>query len=118
MLEDLGHPPPGAIARALGVSARTVARWRASGEAPRAVLLALFWLTRWGSSALDCELHNRAQVYRSLSESRGRQVMALKRRIEALEAVAHTGAANADYFDPLDPEPPRLRTSGRRPTAF
>ena len=40
--------PPKRIARHLGVSLRSLQRWRASGNAPRAVYLALWFETRWG----------------------------------------------------------------------
>jgi len=42
------------LARALGVSERTVWRWKAK-KAPRMALLALWWLSREGHSHWDCE---------------------------------------------------------------
>ena len=112
-MADLGDPSPAALAQALGVSVRSVARWRAAGAAPRAVVLALWPLTRWGRSALDAGLHNEAALFRSLAESRRAQVEALKRRLLTLEAAAPHGAANAPFFDPLRPLP---TGAGRRPT--
>lgn len=52
LIEDLGlrpetHP---AVARALGVSERTIRRWIA-GKAPRVARLSLWWLSRYGYSA-------------------------------------------------------------------
>ncbi|MGR4869964.1 hypothetical protein ACIPRI_13975 [Variovorax sp. LARHSF232] len=38
---------PQRIARHLGVSLRSLQRWRASGNAPRAVYLALWFESRW-----------------------------------------------------------------------
>ena len=43
--------PPQRIARHLGVSLRSLQRWRASGNAPRAVYLALWFESRWGMCA-------------------------------------------------------------------
>jgi hypothetical protein len=53
LLDDLGHPPPAAIARALGVSARTVRRW--GDEWPRPAHLAIFFASRWGWSAVESD---------------------------------------------------------------
>lgn len=39
---------PKRIARHLGVSLRSLQRWRARGDAPRAVCLALWFESRWG----------------------------------------------------------------------
>ena len=50
MLDDIGNPTAHALARALDVTPTTVKRWRRAGTAPRPVLLAIFWLTRWGRS--------------------------------------------------------------------
>ena len=46
ILDDLGNPHPAAVARLLGLGARTVYRYNRDGQAPRHVCLALFWLTR------------------------------------------------------------------------
>ncbi|MBN8506124.1 MAG: hypothetical protein J0L58_16795 [Burkholderiales bacterium] len=103
ILADIGHPPPEAIGRALGVTPRTVRRWLQAGHAPRPAMLALFWVTRWGLSAVDAEAANRAALYFALAESRRRQVEALRRRLESAEARADSGAANASSYDPLAP---------------
>jgi hypothetical protein len=58
LLADLGNPTPESVAKALGVSASTVRRWKRT-TAPRTALLALWWLSRWGQSAWDCEMHQR-----------------------------------------------------------
>lgn len=74
ILEDLGRPGADRIGRALGVGRSTVYRWTASGQAPRVACLALFWLTRWGRSAIDAQATNDAvlavQLARALSEER------------------------------------------------
>lgn len=61
LLADLGQPKPAAVARALGVSERTVQRWIKSG-APRTALLSLWWLSRAGHDEWDCEMANRTSL--------------------------------------------------------
>lgn len=63
MLHDLGDPKPPVLARALGVSTRTVYTWLRRDDAPRPVLLAVFWLTRWGRQHLDADLYNLATLH-------------------------------------------------------
>lgn len=101
MLQDLPARRP-AVARHLGITERTLTRYEAAQQAPRPILLALFWETRWGRSAADVEAHNRATVHRQHASSLGRENAALRRRIELLElelARADTGAANTPYFN-------------------
>lgn len=62
MLADIGSPAPAAVAAALGVSPRTVRRWLATGQAPRAAALAVFSITRWGLSLVESEAQRRAQL--------------------------------------------------------
>lgn len=69
LITDLGHPPAGRIARALGVGASTVYRWNAAGKAPRMACLALFWLTRWGHSQVDADATNNAILSAQLARA-------------------------------------------------
>lgn len=61
MLDDLPATDK-QIARHLGLSLATLQRYRRLDAAPRAVMLALFWETRWGRSAADCEASNAAML--------------------------------------------------------
>lgn len=61
LLADLGHPCPVSVAKALDVSPSTVRRWKRT-RAPKTALLALWWLSRWGQSAWDCEMHQRRAI--------------------------------------------------------
>ncbi|KQW76581.1 hypothetical protein ASC67_02710 [Methylibium sp. Root1272] len=61
LLDDVGGPR--AAAAYLGVCKRSIRRWQTSGKAPRLVLLALSWVSRWGQSAIACEAHNDAVMY-------------------------------------------------------
>lgn len=60
MLDDLGATRS-QVARHLGIAESTLATYQRTGNAPRAVMLALFWETRWGRSAADTGAHNAAQ---------------------------------------------------------
>ncbi|WP_350340384.1 helix-turn-helix domain-containing protein [Roseateles aquae] len=79
LLSDLGlsaHDTP-RIARALGVSERTVWRWFAS-EAPRVARLSLWWLSRHGHSVWDAEMHNRTQLALTQQAALWREVAKLR----------------------------------------
>jgi hypothetical protein len=94
MLDDLTTRDLARIAKHIGLSERTLERYRAADTAPRAVMLALFWETRWGASTIDTELFNAAQVHRSHAQSLERQEIALRARIARLETIGDFGAAN------------------------
>lgn len=76
MLQDIGNPPPRALARALHVTDRTARRWVATNEPPFVVLASVFWLTRWGQSQAHTRAHNdavlQAQIARSLADENRR----------------------------------------------
>jgi hypothetical protein len=88
------------VARHLGVTVPTVERYAKTESAPRPVMLALFWETRWGRSAADVEANNWGAVYYRLAKSLERENAILKRQMAELEAAAAAGdaAANAPYI--------------------
>lgn len=86
ILDGLGNPPADRIARALGVSRRTVHRWKTSG-APRTALLALWWLSREGHSFWDCEMHERTRLALEMNAALWRKV-----REYSLEDTGHLWA--------------------------
>jgi hypothetical protein len=96
LLDDLiGSKTPEAVSKHLGVSAATVRRWFATGEAPRAASLALFWETRWGQSIVDCEAVNQARMQEGLNRALKNENASLRARIARLEALGQGfGAAN------------------------
>ncbi|WCM95711.1 helix-turn-helix domain-containing protein [Acidovorax sp. GBBC 1281] len=94
LLPVLGDPTPAEVAAYLDVSERTVYHWRAQDRAPRAALLALFWESSYGLSALDAELFNTAMVFKRLSESQGLEMANLQARITRLERIGDFGCAN------------------------
>lgn len=103
MLEDIGNPKPPQLARALGVSTRTVQRWLSDEQAPRTAMLAIFWLTRWGRSQVNCEAVNEAAMFAGLVSSLQRRVEDLQRQVDHLRRIGDFGAAN-------DPAPPASRS--------
>ena len=99
LLDDLhGDRSPEAIGHHLGVSGLTVRRWISKDCAPRAAMLALFWETRWGLSALDAQAVNLVRTHIGLNKALRRENAALQRRIQYLESVGQFGSANAPMF--------------------
>jgi hypothetical protein len=75
MLDDI-PATTAQIARHLGIKESTLKTYRRTGQAPRPVMLALFWETQWGRSAADTEAHNAVTVHQGqaqrLQEHQGR----------------------------------------------
>ena len=94
LLDNIGRPRARKVAKALGVSERTVQRWQETGHAPRPVLLALFWITRWGFSIIDCKAHNDAVMYAGMVNGLKRQIADLEERLEAVGRIGDFGSAN------------------------
>lgn len=108
LLADIGSPSPAQLAKALHVSRRTVARWIAADDAPHAVLLSVFWLTRWGVSMVHCQAHNDALLQAAIADNaahqlkelearRAAEVAELSAKLERMGRLGDFGAAN----DPL-----------------
>lgn len=94
LLADFGNPSPHQLGRYLGVHARTVERWQASDCAPRAAVLALFWLSSWGLSELGCSTEREAAAATAYAAALAREVEALRRELARVLAVGDFGAAN------------------------
>lgn len=94
MLEDLCQPAPEELGRVLGLSKRSIQRFNAADRAPRAVELAVFWLTTWGRSQIDCQAVNAARVAIGYADSLEREVERLKAHLCQLAALGQHGAAN------------------------
>lgn len=95
ILDDLGNPPPARVARVLGVGARTVYRWNRTGKAPRSACLALFWLTRWGRSEVDCAAVNDATAAVGYANALYVEVQQLRTQLAHVLALSDSGAANS-----------------------
>lgn len=95
LLDDLLTRDPAAIAGHLGISSATLRRYQQADQAPRAVLLALFYETRWGYSLTETTAHNGAMLARQEVAGLQRENAGLRVRIARLEAIGDFGAANA-----------------------
>nr|WP_316641757.1 hypothetical protein [uncultured Roseateles sp.] len=80
MLADIGRPSARQLAKALGVSPRTVSRWLATGNASKTAMLALFWMTQWGTSLVHTDAHNGAVLQAALAASLTREIGDMKAR--------------------------------------
>ena len=89
ILTDLGNPNPIRVAKVLGVGLRTVYRWNASGSAPRAACMALFWLTRWGRSEVDAAAVNDARLACALVTALENQVRELRLQVDSTIRVSN-----------------------------
>lgn len=98
MLDSIGNDK--AVAKWLGLSHRTIAKYRADGQAPKPVMYALFWETPWGTDLADCIAVNDARIAYSQLRCIERKNEELKRRVLALERElsSHQRAANASFF--------------------
>jgi hypothetical protein len=94
LLDDCGAPSAKKLAKALGVTERTVSRWLARGHAPRAAMLAIFWVTRWGQSNVHCKAHNDAVLYAGYVSCLTAEVAKLRRQLELVGQLGDFGAAN------------------------
>jgi hypothetical protein len=94
MLDDIGGVKPRELAKVMGVSERTARGWITRDEAPMPVLMALFWLTKWGRSSVDAEAHNDAVMHAEMARSLADQVRELTARLHRLGRIADFGSAN------------------------
>ena len=109
MMDDLCNPPPARVARVLGISQRSVYRYNATGHAPRAVCLAIFWLTRWGRTAVHAQAVNDALVACSFVDGLRRQVQERDAQLAYVQSIGHFGSANDPSNDhPGSPRNARL----------
>lgn len=89
------------VARHLGLSPATFERYRKAEQAPRAVMLALFWESRWGRAYSDVDASNAASAQFQRAAGLERENAALRRQIASLEAMIAQGtghAANAPFY--------------------
>ena len=68
------------VARHLGISLSTLTKYAKADQAPHAVMLALFWETRWGRSAADVEASNFGATYY-------REAKGLERELQRMAGV-------------------------------
>ncbi len=100
LAEDV-HASRAVLARALDVHPRTLARWIEDDAAPHVARLAVFWLTRWGQSALDADLYNANALHAALARELRIELMKAQRQIARLRRAldaAPAGAANSPIY--------------------
>lgn len=100
LVDDLPDSPA-AICAELEISASTWKRYLRADWAPRPIMLSLFWETRWGRSAADCNAANDATVNAQHATMLREQNARLHRIIMRLEAEREHGrhlAANGPVF--------------------
>jgi len=103
LLADIGNPKPAQIAKALGVSKRTVERWN-STKPPRMAMLSLRWLSRHAHSEWDAEMHNRTQMAVTTNKGLWRDVRDLREQV----LIARTQKLTNQWRGPAkndDPQP-------------
>lgn len=100
MLDDIAKPDK-EVARWLGISVETLRRYKRNEQAPRPVMHALFFQTRWGLAQFDAEMHNSlmyANAEAAELRKRCKELEAIIQRLEA-EIGANAGtAANGPVF--------------------
>ena len=106
ILDDIGRPAPRVLAAALGVPDYQVRRWLKADQAPRAAMLALFWITKWGRSELDGRLAYEAALHVALSRSLRDELRASRAALRRVLSLANFDSANSPLFELSAPELP------------
>lgn len=83
------------VARHLDLSTVTLNKYRKNDQAPRAVMLALFWETRWGRSCADTEAANFGAVHYRQAQGLEREVARLVGVVLRLEVELDRGGSGA-----------------------
>jgi hypothetical protein len=108
LLHDLGTPHVRQWAAALDVGERTARRWMAEDQAPRPVMLSLFWVSTWGRQWLDVDQQNRLVQQMHIAQSLARELDQARAELaHLLHQDAQTQTA------PRLPQAPRLLYSVR-----
>lgn len=104
LADDLAATPA-ALATALHVHPRTVARWYAGTvPVPRPVLLALWGVSRWGRSAVMADLAYYGQLQCQRADAMASEVDALRRELaRVLSLGSWWGSANEPTLMTLTP---------------
>ena len=88
------------VARFLGVTERTLRRWKTTG-APRQARLLLWAISLHGADTLQSESDRTASLYLSMAEARAQDCARMARRVEHLQRLGTFGCAN----DPVSLQP-------------
>jgi len=88
-------------ARHLDVDLATIEAYRRAEQAPRPVMWALFWISPWGRSRVECDASNDARAAHSRMSMYQVENAKLKEQLASLEAMIADGvggAANMPLF--------------------
>lgn len=94
MLADIGQPSAQALAIAFGVDRKTARRWVREDAAPRAVRLALFYVTSWGRSDVHCRAENDARAQAALAFALRAELDRANAQLARLGQIGDFGSAN------------------------
>ena len=83
----------------------TVYRYNRTGNAPRSVCLALFWVTRWGRSQVHAQAVADCQIAVTYANALERETTRLQTELAHVLAIGEFGSAN----DPMQ----STQTGGR-----
>ena len=102
MLDNI-HATPAQIAKHLGIKESTLKTYRRQGGAPMAVMLALFWETKWGISLIEVTASNEAAHYYHTAKLYKRELERMASIIlkltEELEQPSGSRPANLPVFN-------------------
>lgn len=99
LLDDLKTRDLKKIARHLDISESTLRRYIKEEQAPHAVMLALFWETRWGFSILDVDIDRWEKHYNGMISALEGKVARLEALVRHFADDSHDEAANAPVWD-------------------
>lgn len=97
LLRDLCNPTAADLARSLDAGERTARRWIADDQAPRSVMLSLFWVSTWGRQWLDADLHTRLVQQMHLTASLSRELDQARADLAMQKAPPLPGAPSMLY---------------------
>lgn len=100
LLDNIGRSDAD-LAKLLDISPSTIQKYLRKGQAPRVVMLALFWESTWGQSAANCDAVNWGRLQFQENVMLKRKLASLQRKIERLEAALaeNDQAANSPFFE-------------------
>lgn len=99
MVDNIGYKT-GLLAKYLDISPRTMRGYVSSGQAPRPVMLALFWETSWGTATTNAVAVNQTRRLFAENQLLKRQTDALCKQLRLLEKEREllVLASNAPFY--------------------
>lgn len=101
--EQTGNLQPDTLRRLadyLGLSVQLFQKYLESDDAPHAVRMALWWISRDGIATLDTEIFNERRMLTGQVRSLQEAIANLVARVARLEGLGGFGSANLPYFYP------------------